>query len=67
VPRRNLLNRLEELKVPFNLRDSMTRLYENVISKFRNIEDWSEKINCNIGVEQGCNCPQTFFSCTLTS
>jgi hypothetical protein len=54
VPRTNLWNRLEELKVPSELRVVAVRLYENVISKFRNIEGWSEEINCNIGVKQGC-------------
>jgi hypothetical protein len=30
------------------------RLYEKVITKFRNTEGWSEEIDCNIGVKQGC-------------
>jgi hypothetical protein len=37
------------------------RLYENVIAKFRNIEDWLEEINCNIGVKQGCPLSPTLF------
>ena len=37
VPRNNLWNRLEELKVPFELRAAAIRLYENVIVKFKNI------------------------------
>ena len=32
----NLWNILEELKVPFNSRDVAIKLYENVVSKFRN-------------------------------
>jgi hypothetical protein len=32
----NLWNRLEEIKVPFQLRVVVIRLYKNVISKFRN-------------------------------
>jgi hypothetical protein len=41
VPRNNLWNRLEELKVPSGLRATMVRLYENVIAKFRSTEGWS--------------------------
>jgi hypothetical protein len=61
VPRTNLWNRLEEIKVPFKLRVVVVRLYENVISKFRNTEGWSEEINCNIGVKQGCPLSPTLF------
>ena len=35
VPRSNIWNRLEELKVPFELRVAAIRLYENVVSKFK--------------------------------
>ena len=38
VPRNNMLNRLEELKVPFELRAPAIKLYENVIAKFKNHE-----------------------------
>ena len=54
VPRKKLWNRLEEIKVPLELRVAAIRLYENVISKFKNIEGWSKDINCNIRVKQGC-------------
>jgi hypothetical protein len=52
--RKNLQNRLEEIKVPLELRVVAIRMYENVISKFINIEDSSKEIKCNIGVKQGC-------------
>jgi hypothetical protein len=38
VPRKNLWNRLEEIKVPLELRDVAIRMYENVIAKFKNTE-----------------------------
>jgi hypothetical protein len=38
VPKIKLWYRLEEIKVPFELRDIVIRLYKNVFSKFRNIE-----------------------------
>jgi hypothetical protein len=38
IPRKNLWNRLEEIKVPFKLRDVTITLYENVIYKFKNTE-----------------------------
>ena len=38
VPRKNLWNRLEEIKVPLELRDTTIRMYENIISKFKNTE-----------------------------
>ena len=38
LPRNNMWNRLEELKVPFELRVATIRLYENFISKFKNNE-----------------------------
>jgi hypothetical protein len=44
IPKTNLWNRLEEIKVPFKLRDVVIRLYENVIVKFRNIEGWWKKL-----------------------
>ena len=39
VPRNNLWNRLEELKVPSELRVVVIRLYENGIAKFKNNEE----------------------------
>jgi len=36
LPWTNLWNILEELKVPFKLRATTIRLYENIIAKFRN-------------------------------
>jgi len=54
VPRNNLWNRLEELKVPFELRDAAIRLYKNVIAKLKSNEGWLNDIKCNIGVKQGC-------------
>jgi hypothetical protein len=38
VPRKNLWNRLEEIKVPLELRVVAIRMYENVIAKFKNTE-----------------------------
>ena len=38
VPRKNLWNRLEEIKLPLDLRDVAIRMYENIIAKFKNIE-----------------------------
>jgi len=61
VPKINLWNKLEELKVPSDMIVVAVRLYENVIAKFRNIEGWSEEINCNIGFKQGCLLSPTLF------
>jgi hypothetical protein len=61
VPRKNLWNRLEEIKVSFKLKVVAIRLYENVISKFKNTEGWSKEINCNILVKQGCPLSPTLF------
>ena len=44
---------IEEVKVPFELRATMIRLYEKVIAKFKNNEGWKTYIKCNIGVKQG--------------
>jgi len=44
---------LGEIKVPFELRVGMTRLYENVSAKFRTIEGSLEEINYDIKVKQG--------------
>jgi hypothetical protein len=38
IPRKNLWDRLKEIKVFFELRVIAIRLYKNVISKFKNIE-----------------------------
>jgi hypothetical protein len=53
--------RLEERKVPFELTVVLIRLYKNVIAKFRNTKCWSEELNCNIGVKQGCPLSPTLF------
>ena len=51
VPRNNLQNGLEKLKVPFELRAATIRLYENGIANFKNNEGWSKNIKWNIGVK----------------
>ena len=61
IPRNNLCNRLEELKVPFELRAATIRLYENVIAKFKRNEGWLKDIKCNIGVKQGFPLSPTLF------
>jgi hypothetical protein len=61
VPRKNLWNRLEEIKVPLDLRVVAIRMYENIIAKFKNIEGCSKEINYNIGVKQGCPLSPTLF------
>ena len=52
IPRNNLWNILEEIKVPLELRVVAIRLYENVIAKFNSNEGWSRDIKCNIGVNK---------------
>lgn len=44
VPRNNLCNILEDLEVPFELRDFWIRLYENVNTTFRNTKSWLNEI-----------------------
>jgi hypothetical protein len=61
VPRKNLWNRLEEIKVPLELRVVAIRMYENIIAKLKNTEGWSKKIHYNIGVKQGCPLSATLF------
>ena len=56
VLRKNLWDRLEEIKVSSELRVVAIRLYEKFITKFKNTEGWLKEINCNIGVKQGCPC-----------
>jgi hypothetical protein len=61
VPRKNLWERLEEIKVPFKLRADTIRLYEKLITKFKKTEGWSKEINYNVGVKQGCPLSPTIF------
>jgi hypothetical protein len=61
VPRKNLWNRLEYIKVSLALRFATIRMYENIIAKFKNIEGWSKDINCNIIFKQGCPLSPTLF------
>ena len=61
VCRNNLWNRLEELKVPFELRVAAISLYKKVIVKFKNNGEWTIDINCNTGVKQGFPLSPTIF------
>ena len=61
VPRNNLWNRLEELRVPFEFRAATIWLYENVIAMLKRNEWWSKYIKCNIRVKQGCPLSHTLF------
>ena len=61
VPRNNLWNRLEELKVSFELRAAAIRLYENITSKFKRKEGCSKYIKCNIRFKQGFPVSPTLF------
>ena len=65
VPRNNLWNILEEIKVPFELRATTIRLYEKVIAKFKNNEGLTTDINCNIGVKQCSPSTLPFLAFTL--
>ena len=67
VPRNKLWNRLEELKLPFELRVVAIRLYENAIAKFKSNEGWSKDIKCNIIVKQGFPLSPTYLAFTLIS
>jgi hypothetical protein len=40
IPKKNLWDRLEEINEPFEFRVVSIRLYENIISKFKNTEGW---------------------------
>jgi hypothetical protein len=61
VPRKNLWNRLEEIKMSLELRVVVIRMSENIIAKFKNTKGWSKEIKCNIGVKQGCPLSPTLF------
>ena len=61
VPRKNLWNRLEYIKVFLELRAAIIRMYGNIIAKFKNTKGWSKEINCNIKVKQGCPLSPTLF------
>ena len=61
MPRNNMWNRLQELKIHFELRAATIRLYKKVISKFKSNEGWTTDINCNIGVKQGFPLSHTLF------
>jgi hypothetical protein len=61
VPRKNLCNRLEEIKVPLELSASAISMYENIIAKFKNTEGCSKETKCNIGVKQGCSLSPILF------
>jgi hypothetical protein len=68
VPRKNLWDRLEEIKVPFELRVVAIRLYENVISKFKNTEGLGrKKLTAILESSKVVPCPLPFLAYTLTS
>ena len=66
IPRNNLWNRLEEVKVHFELRATAIRLYENVITKFKTNEGWSKDIKCNIGFKKVSPSPLPYLAFTST-
>jgi hypothetical protein len=61
VPRKNLWNRLEEIKVPLELRAATIRMYQNIIANLKNTQGWSKDINYNMRVKQGCPLSPTLF------
>ena len=65
VPRKNLWNRLEEIKVPLELRAVVIRMYVNVIAKFKNTKGWSKEINSESN--KVVPCPLPFLAYTLIS
>ena len=67
VPRNNLWNILEELNVPFELRATAIRLYENVIAKLKSNEGWSKDIKCNSELNKVAPYPLPYLAFTSTS
>ena len=67
VPRNNLWNRLEDLKVPVELRVVAIRLYKNVISKFKSNEVWSKDIKHNSKLNKVAPYPLPYLAFTSTS
>ena len=67
VPRNNLWNRLEELKVPFELIVVAIRLYENVIAKFKSNEDGRKILSVILGLNKVAPSPLPYLAFTSTS
>ena len=67
VPRKNLRNRLEEIKVPLELRVATIRMYENVIAKFKNTRAGQKRLTTISESNKVVPCPLSFLAYTLTS
>lgn len=61
VLKKNLWKRLEWIMIPLKLRVVMTRLYKNIIFKFRTTGGWSKEVNYNNKFKQGCPLSTTHF------
>ena len=67
VPRNHLWNRLEELNVPFELRATAIKLYENVNANFKSNEEWSKDIKRKSDLNKVSPSPLPYLAFTSTS
>jgi hypothetical protein len=67
VPRKNLWNRLEEIKVSLELRAVAIRMYENVIAKFKTLRAGQKRLTAILESNKVVPCPLPFLAYTLTS
>jgi hypothetical protein len=65
VPRKNLWNRLEEIKVPLELRVAAIRMYENIISKFKTLRAGQKRLTTISESNKVVPCPLPFLAYTL--
>jgi hypothetical protein len=67
VPRKNLWNRLEEIKVPLELRVVAIRMYENIILSLKTLRAGQKRLTAILESNKVVPCPLPFLAYTLTS
>ena len=67
VPRKNLWNMLEEIKVPLELNDAAIRMYETLLISLKTLRSGQKRLTAISESNKAIPCPLHFLAYTFTS